>query len=310
MPSSRRYQFFDSRFEDDRIQDLNEDRLLLQLKKVLEKQGVTRSAIVIFRRIISNHYEQHRRSLPWRRTRNPYRILVSEIMLQQTQVERVLEKYTLFVKTFPDFSSLAQAPLPDILKVWQGLGYNRRAIALRRIALMIVADFHGRLPSSKAELMKFPGIGDYTASAILAFAFDQPSVFIETNIRRVLIHFFFNDRDSINDSDIIPILARTLQRNDPREWYYALMDYGAMLGKKVPNPNRRSTHHKRHRPFQGSDRQARGMVLRALLRGRALSKREITAELGLDTHRVEENLVRLIREGFLKKEGRRYAIAR
>jgi A/G-specific adenine glycosylase len=281
-----------------------------RLDKVLKKDGLTGNAIVIFRRIISRHYERHRRSLPWRRTRNPYRILVSEIMLQQTQVERVLEKYALFIKTFPDFSSLARAPLPDILMVWQGLGYNRRAIALKRIAAVIVANFHGRLPSAKAELMKLPGIGDYTASAVLTFAFDQPSVFIETNIRRVFIHFFFNDRDSVSDADILPIVQQTLEVNDPREWYYALMDYGAMLGRKVANPNRRSVHYKRQTRFQGSDRQVRGMILRALLQGRALSKREIIAELGLDPQRVEENLVRLIREGFLKKERRRYAIAR
>jgi A/G-specific adenine glycosylase len=295
---------------DERIHGMNKDRLIPQLRRILGEKGVTRRAIVIFRQIISRHYERHRRSLPWRRTRNPYRILVSEIMLQQTQVERVLEKYALFVRTFPDFPSLAQAPLPDILTVWQGLGYNRRAIALRRIASAIVTDFHGRLPSSRAELMKLPGIGDYTASAILAFAFDQPSAFIETNIRRVFIHFFFNDRDSIDDSDILPILEQTLQGNDPREWYYALMDYGSMLGKKIPNPNRRSAHHKRQTRFQGSDRQARGMVLRTLLRGTALSKRELIAELGLGPQLVEENLVRLTREGFLKKEGRRYAIAR
>jgi A/G-specific adenine glycosylase len=310
MPSSRRYQFFDGRLEDERISGLDEDRLILRLRKVIRKEGVTRNAIAIFRQLVSRHYAQHRRSLPWRETRNPYRILVSEIMLQQTQVERVLEKYTLFVKTFPDFSSLAQAPLPEILRVWEGLGYNRRAIALRSIALAVVTEFHGRLPSSKAELMKLPGIGDYTASAVLAFAFNQPSVFIETNIRRVFIYFFCSDRDGISDSDIIPILERTLQKNNTREWYYALMDYGAMLGKKIPNPNRRSAHYKRQTRFQGSDRQARGMVISALLRRRALSKKEMEAELGLTPQRVEENLVRLIREGFVKKEGRRYAIAR
>jgi A/G-specific adenine glycosylase len=188
------------------LHGMNEDRLVRQLEEVLNEEGISKRAIAIFRRIISRHYEQHRRSLPWRRTRNPYRILVSEIMLQQTQVERVLEKYALFVRTFPDFPSLAQAPLPDILTVWQGLGYNRRAIALRRIASMIVADFRGRLPSQKEALVKLPGIGDYTASAVLAFAFDQPSVFIETNIRRVFIHFFFNDRDSVSDADILPIV--------------------------------------------------------------------------------------------------------
>jgi A/G-specific adenine glycosylase len=289
---------------------MGDDRLISQLRRVLKEKGVTGTAIAIFGRIISRYYKEHRRRLPWRMTRNPYRILVSEIMLQQTQVERVLKKYTLFVKTFPDFSSLAQAPLPDILMVWQGLGYNRRAIALRCIASIVVADFRGKLPSQKETLLKLPGIGDYTASAVLAFAFDQPSVFIETNIRKVFIHFFFNDRDSVSDSDILPILERTLQRNDPREWYYALMDYGAMLGKKVANPNRRSAHYRSQTRFEGSDRQIRGMILKVLLLGKVTSRKELIAELGLKPQRVEANLLRLIQEGFLKKEGQRFIIAK
>jgi A/G-specific adenine glycosylase len=289
---------------------MDDDRLIPQLRKVLEEKGVTGSAITIFRRIISRYYEKHRRGLPWRRTRNPYRILVSELMLQQTPVERVLEKYTRFTRRFPGFRSLADASLADILSVWQGLGYNRRAIALKRTAQIIVTEFQGKLPASKSELLTLPGIGDYTASAVLAFAFDQPSVFIETNIRRVFIHFFFNDRDSVSDLDILPVLARTLQRNDPREWYYALMDYGAMLGKKVANPNRRSAHYRRQTRFEGSDRQVRGMILKALLRGIVTSRKGLIAELGLAPQKLDENLARLIQEGFLKKEGRRYAIVR
>ncbi len=293
----------------EQARDPEEDRLILQLGKVLGEKGVTRSAVVIFKKTITLHYRQHGRSLPWRKTRNPYRILVSEIMLQQTQVERVIEKYALFIRTFPDFSSLAHAPLQDILKVWQGLGYNRRAIALRRIASTIVDDFHGRLPASKSELLALPGIGDYTASAILTFAFGQPSLFIETNIRRVFIHFFFGDRDSVSDADIQPILRQTLEGNDPREWYYALMDYGAMLGKKAANPNRRSAHYRSQTRFQGSDRQVRGMILKALLSRKVTSRRKLSAELGLAPQRLDENLARLIQEGFLKKEGKGFVIA-
>jgi A/G-specific adenine glycosylase len=294
----------------EQARDPEEGRLILQLGKVLREKGVTRSAVVIFKKIITLHYRQHRRSLPWRRTRNSYRILVSEIMLQQTQVDRVIEKYALFTRTFPDFSSLAHAPLQDILKVWQGLGYNRRAIALRRIASTIVDDFHGRLPASKSELLALPGIGDYTASAILTFAFGQPSLFIETNIRRVFIHFFFCDRDSVSDADILPILKQTLEGNDPREWYYALMDYGAMLGKKVANPNRRSAHYRSQTRFEGSDRQVRGMILKTLLSGKVTSRRKLSAELGLAPQRLDENLARLIQEGFLKKEGKGFVIAK
>jgi A/G-specific adenine glycosylase len=230
-------------------------------------------------------------------------------MLQQTQVERVMDKYSLLIKTFPDFSSLATVPLPEILAVWQGLGYNRRAIALKRIAQTVMTDFHGKLPSSKEELLRLPGIGDYTASAILAFAFDQPTVFIETNIRRVFIHFFFGDRASVSDADILPLVSETLPRNDPREWYYALMDYGSMLGKKMANPNRRSAHYSRQSRFQGSDRQVRGMILKTMLEKKELSKKELIAKLGLDPKRVEDNLASLVKEGFLKKQGRRFSIA-
>jgi A/G-specific adenine glycosylase len=288
---------------------MNEERLIHRLEKVLKEEGTSTKAIGIFRRIILDHHKRHRRSLPWRKTRNPYRIVVSEIMLQQTQVERVMDKYSLLIKTFPDFSSLATVPLPEILAVWQGLGYNRRAIALKRIAQTVMTDFHGKLPSSKEELLRLPGIGDYTASAILAFAFDQPTVFIETNIRRVFIHFFFGDRASVSDADILPLVSETLPRNDPREWYYALMDYGSMLGKKMANPNRRSAHYSRQSRFQGSDRQVRGMILKTMLEKKELSKKELIAKLGLDPKRVEDNLASLVKEGFLKKQGRRFSIA-
>jgi A/G-specific adenine glycosylase len=284
---------------------MNKDRL----KEVLKEEGLGTKAIGIFRRIILAHHKKHRRSLPWRKTKNPYRILVSEIMLQQTQVERVMDKYGPFIKTFPDLRSLADAPLPEVLALWQGLGYNRRAIALKRIAQIVASDFRGRLPSSKKELMRLPGIGDYTASAILAFAFDQPTVFIETNIRRVFIHFFFGDSDSVSDADILPLVEKTITRDDPREWYYALMDYGSVLGKKVTNPNRKSAHYTRQSSFQGSDRQVRGMIIKAVLKKKAISKKELIEELGLESQRVEENLAPLVKEGFLKKQGRRFSIA-
>jgi A/G-specific adenine glycosylase len=189
--------------------------------------------------------------------RDSYRILVSEIMLQQTQVERVLDKYKVFIRIFPDFSSLAVAPLADILKVWQGLGYNRRAVALQKIAISVMKESRGRLPVTREELLKLPGIGKYTASAILTFACNQPNIFIETNIRRVFIHFFFRDRENISDAEILPLIEMTLDAGNPREWYYALMDYGAMLKKTVENPNRKSSHYKKQAPFHGSNRQLR-----------------------------------------------------
>ncbi len=145
-----------------------------------------------FQKTIYRYYGKYGRTFPWRMTHNPYHILISEIMLQQTQVQRVMGKYEPFINAFPDFSSLARAPLRLILKQWQGLGYNRRAIALKLISRRIMEEFHGELPSSVETLMTLPGIGRATASAISAFAFHIPSVFIETNIRRVFIHGFFS----------------------------------------------------------------------------------------------------------------------
>jgi A/G-specific adenine glycosylase len=215
-------------------------------------------------------------------THNPYYILVSEIMLQQTQTERVVEKYGRFINSFPDFSSLAQAPLREILRTWQGLGYNRRAIALKKIAQTVMTRFHSNLPSSLEELMTLPGIGRVTACAICAFAFNQPVVFIETNIRRVFIHHFFQNR---------------------------LMDYGVMVKKERQNPNRKSAHYQKQSPFEGSNRQIRGMILRVLTMEAWISQREIVERLGIDPERVKSNLLQLKREGFIKKKGNRFTIA-
>ena len=164
--------------------------------------------------------------MPWRTTRDPYSILVSEIMLQQTQVERVKTKYTEFLAAFPTIESLASSLLTDVLRTWQGLGYNRRAIALKRCAEEIVSRYSGQFPRDTAELETLPGIGPYTARAVAAFAFGMAEPLIETNIRTVFIHFFFHGRDRVSDREIMPLVARTLDRHNPREWYYALMDFG------------------------------------------------------------------------------------
>jgi len=286
-----------------------ESRLVARLRDTLHQRGLTPRAIRIFRGLIYAHYYGNLRVLPWRKTRNAYRILVSEIMLQQTQVERVLGKYEQFIKAFPDFSSLAAAPLSDILKVWQGLGYNRRAIALQKIARTVRDKNYGRFPGCREDLLKLPGIGKYTASAILTFTQNQPHVFIETNIRRVFIHLFFQDREDIADAEILPLVERTLDASNPRDWYYALMDYGVLLKKTVANPNKKSAHYKRQTPFQGSNRQLRGNILKTLVREPGIPKKKLVAKLDLDPHKTEEVLSLLLREGFLKKKGQRFSIA-
>ena len=289
-----------SRRENDLVSDFEASGVTKEL---------TRDAVRAFQRLIYHYYQEHGRTFPWRMTHNPYHILVSEIMLQQTQTERVLDKYEQFIDSFPDFSSLAEAPLREILKVWQGLGYNRRAIALKKIAQTVMMRFHCNLPSALEDLMTLPGIGRATASAICTFAFNQPVVFIETNIRRVFIHHFFRNRNSINDTEILPLVEKTLDTSNPRRWYYALMDYGVMVKKESQNPNRKSAHYQKQIPFEGSNRQIRGMILRALTMEAWISQREIGERLRIDPERVKKTLIQLQKEGFLKKRGNRFAIA-
>ena len=271
--------------------------------------GLSQEAVQRFRSEVYSHYHANPRPLPWRETEDPYRILVSEIMLQQTRVERAIGKYREFLAVFPDFQSLAQAPLREVLYVWQGLGYNRRAIALQETAKKVVHDFNGTLPDTREQLRTLPGIGPYTAGAIAAFAFHQPVPIIETNIRTVYIHGFFGDRQDVKDSEIMPLVQATLDRNDPREWYYALMDFGVMLKRTNLNPSRKSAHHTRQSRFEGSDRQIRGKILKLLLQHPLSRKEEISQAQQTDPQRLEMILESLNREGFIVKKGTKFNIS-
>lgn len=261
--------------------------------------------IAEFRKRIWAHYRRAgRRHLPWNRTRDPYQILAAEVMLQQTQVLRVLKKYPEFLKAFPDFSSLEKAPTSRVLKVWQGMGYNRRALFLKRLAEIVVKQYGGKLPKDQKELAKLPGIGMNSAGSIAAAAYNYPSVFIETNIRRVFIHFFFpvhihKNMRVVRDNEIMPLIEQTLDRKNPREWYWALMDYGAMLGRTVKNPNRRSAHYTRQAKFHGSSREMRGRVIKKMLQKDRVTFSELIAETGTPAARLETILAGLESEGFI-----------
>lgn len=266
------------------------------------------SEVRAFRKKIYTYYRKYGRDLPWRKTVNPYHILVSEIMLQQTQVERVLEKYDEFIIAFPDFPSLARASLRKLITVWQGMGYNRRALALRSLAQTLMNEHHGKLPSDPEDLIALPGIGRYTAGAVAAFAFNQPVLFIDTNIRRVFIHTFLHDQENIKDEDILPLIQQTIDASDPRTWYNALMDYGAMLKREQINPNRRSAHYQRQSPFENSNRQIRGRILKVLVEESPLTRSQIMKKSGMDPERVKLNLVELSNEGFIKKQGKFFSL--
>jgi len=225
-------------------------------------------------------------------------------MLQQTQTGRVTEKFLSFIKKFPNFNILSMAPLEEVLKAWQGLGYNRRAIALKKIAEIIIHDHNGELPDSVDILKSFPQIGHNTASSIVTFAFNKPTIFIETNIRRVFIYFFFPGKKNITDKEITPILGNTMDKNNSREWYYALMDYGVMLKKTYPNLNKRSAHYRKQAPFKGSNRQIRGEVLRMLIKNKNLKLTEISKKLNsVSLQKLITTLAQLEKEGFIKSVG-------
>jgi A/G-specific adenine glycosylase len=286
-----------------------EERQVEDLARIGDTQELKPTEVEEFRQTIYQYYADHRREMPWRVSRDPYHIVVSEIMLQQTQVGRVLSKYEQFISTFPDFDSVSKAPLQEILNVWQGLGYNRRALALQKICQMVVTEYGGELPNCVETLQTFPGIGPATAGAICAFAFNQPTVFIETNIRRVFIHFFFPKQNGVKDKEILPLVERTLDTRSPRRWYHALMDYGAMLKNEEHNPNRRSAHYNRQPPFRGSDREIRGLILKTLLKKPDLTEAELVRLVDKSPERVRPIIAQLIIEGFIVRAENRLTIS-
>jgi len=257
------------------------------------------------------HYAKNNRELPWRMpetdgSSDPYKIMVSEIMLQQTQVSRVAVKYEQFLAEFPNVRALANASLSKVLIVWQGLGYNRRAKYLHEASKKIQKDYAGKLPTSKEELTALPGIGPNTAAAILVYAHNSPEVFVETNIRSVYLHHFFQDREDITDKEIQKLVKETLQKS-PRDWYWALMDYGTFIKKTHGNPNKRSKSYARQSKFAGSTRQVRGMVLRELSKG-SRSVKEL--QVNIQDERVTGIIQVLEKEGLITKTEELYHLPR
>ena len=254
-----------------------------------------------FVRCVVGYYLHGKRPMPWRDEITPYRVVVSEMMLQQTQVPRVLEKFPEFVARFPDFSTLSKASLAEVLGAWQGLGYNRRAKYLHTLAGTVMEKWDGMLPRDYADLITLPGIGAATAGSIAAFAYNAPVVFIETNIRRVFIHHFFPVGCVVSDSDILPLIEMTLDQDNPRDWYYALMDYGTWLARRIQNPNRRSKHYTRQSRFEGSDRQIRGAILRHLITEKMSPPDIIIDAIGADQARVAKIIMKMIQEGLVSE---------
>lgn len=268
------------------------------------------STVAEFQSMILDFYRQEGRSFPWRETRDPYAILVSELMLQQTQTERVVPKYLAWLEAFPTAADLAAAPFPQVLAAWSGLGYNRRAGYLQSACRQVVQELGGVFPSTAKELQRLKGVGAYTAGAVAAFAFNRPEVFIETNIRSVYLFLFYPDQEKVSDAQLMPLIQATLYRSDPRLWYYALMDYGAALKKSTANPNRQSRHYSRQSRFEGSLRQARGAIVRQLSLGgnRPQALEDLAVGAGIDLYRMQGAAESLVSEGMIMQRGNLYCI--
>jgi A/G-specific adenine glycosylase len=267
--------------------------------------------IANFQKTILSWYKKNKRSMPWRNTKDPFKILVSEVMLQQTQVARVLAKYKEFIQEFPTLHTLAKASDKKLLKIWSGLGYWRRALGLKNTAKQIVKQYGGKFPKETKTLESFPGIGPYTARAIACFAFHNQDAFLDTNIRRVYLHFFFPGKKNVSDKEILNVAKKAMVKRDPREWHYALFDYGALVlkDKKI---NKQSRHYAKQSKFEGSFRSFRTRVVRFLLdqpgqtatanRVQRLLKKEQSPYLS------EKILASLKKDGLVKKKGNSYSL--
>jgi len=249
--------------------------------------------------------------LPWRRTNNPYKILVSEVMLQQTQVARVLLKYKEFLREFPILQSLAKTPDKKLFRIWQGLGYWRRALGLKNTAKKIIKDYRGKFPKNPETLEKLPGIGLYTARAVTCFAFQNKDAFLDTNIRRVYLHFFFPKKKNVSDKEILNIAERAVWKKNPRQWHYALFDYGATVlkDKKI---NKQSKHYVKQSKFEGSFRSFRTKVMRFLLDqpNQTATKNRLQRLLkeGSNPYASEKIFASLEKDGLIKKKRSSYSL--
>lgn len=302
---------------------------------------MTSKQIENFQHEVLTYYNSNKRKMAWRDISNPYKIFVSEMMLQQTQVERVKIKYAEFIKKFPNIKSVARAEKSDVLKVWQGLGYNRRALFIKHACEEIISKHKGIFPKDFVTLQTLPGIGPSTAGALCSFAYNLPVFFIETNVRAVILHFFFKNKENVSDKDVMVRLKKVspighparsasvrgtemqdliMKQRDPaspsalvqtscgmtspRDWYYALYDYGTFLKKSLGNKkkiilHKQSKHYNKQSKFEGSFRQKRAGVLRLKLTQPDISDIDIISKLKITEQELEDALFSLDKDGML-----------
>lgn len=272
-----------------------------------------------FQKIIWRHYRKNKRKydFPWRQTRDPYKILVSEIMLQQTQIPRVIPKYKEWMRAFPTIHALAKTPFPEVVAIWKGLGYNRRTRYLKTAAEKIVKEYNGKIPEDLKLLQALPGIGHYTARAITCFSHGACEPFLDTNIRRVFIEFFAKNKKRVSDDFLLQHLKRVEPKTKKREWYLALMDYGReALGKTRDNPNKKSVSYAKQSPFKGSRRYVRAKIISLLVSNpKGLSFKKIKKAIAKDPqnapHKKEMSAIlnSLVKEKLIEKRGGLFSIS-
>lgn len=260
-----------------------------------------------FQEVVWEKSKELYREMPWRQDTQPYYVLVSELMLQQTQVERVIPKFEAFVARFPSIESLATASLGDVLTLWSGLGYNRRAKFLHEAAQFVVQNRDGVFPQSIDALCELPGVGPNTAGAIMAYSFNQPVVFVETNVRTVYFHHFFSDNDAVSDAEVRAAVEATVDTEHPREWYWAIMDYGSFLKRQGVGRNAQSKHYKKQAPLKGSVREIRGQIMKMLTQS-DLSEVELKEKVVVD-ERFDKALDGLVRDGLVARKNGRLHLA-
>ncbi|MGQ9548839.1 MAG: A/G-specific adenine glycosylase [Roseiflexus sp.] len=297
----------------------------MTIRRGIIQKNENRPAFTDFHHALITWFDQAARDLPWRRTRDPYCIMVAEVMLQQTQVDRVLPKYEAFITRFPTLQALADAPTAEIIRMWSGLGYNRRAVNLQRAAREIVARFNGVFPRAVSVLVTLPGIGAYTAGAIACFAFEQDVAFLDTNIRRVLRRALTDPQTTVGDRDMLALAQAALPIGQSWRWNQALMELGSLIctadapacwrcplrdlccdyaARRASDEYLEATSvrkriaERRERPFVGSNRYFRGRAiaaLRALPPGTTLPLTELGPQVRPDyTSNDEAWLVNLL----------------
>lgn len=255
--------------------------------------------VVEFKELIGQKEAQLYRDMPWRQNTKPYYVLVSELMLQQTQVERVIPKFNAFIEKFPNEKALASASLGDVLRLWSGLGYNRRAKFLHEAAKKIMTEHSGIFPSNYENILALPGVGQSTAGAIMAYAFNKPVIFIETNVRTVYFYHFFSENEKVSDTELRTLLEQTIDKEHSREFYWALMDYGTWLKKQGHGRVTKSKHYKKQSPLKGSVREVRGQILKQL-KDTSLRLEVLAAQYETD-ERFEVALGGLIKDGLVEQ---------